>query len=85
MIKKTESDKNISVFILLLFSYILYILDLVWNICIKQNIIHLGIDKYIIATFPLQRYLAFSKDLFFVIVLFILVAIGISVSLLGNR
>ena len=42
-------------------------------------------DTCIIATFPLQRHLAFLKDLFFVFVSFVVVAIRISVSLLGNR
>ena len=42
-------------------------------------------DKYIIITFPLQQNLAFLKDLFFVFVSFVLVAICIPVSLPGNR
>ena len=46
---------------------------------------HLEIDKYIIVFFPLQQHLAFLKDLVFVFFPFVLVAIYISVSLLGNR
>ena len=42
-------------------------------------------DKYIIITIPLQRHLAFLKDLLFMFVSFVLEAICISVSLLGNR
>ena len=38
-------------------------------------------DKYVINTFLLQRHLAFLKDLFFVFVLLVLVAICIPVSL----
>ena len=52
---------------------------------VKQNVKQLEIDKYIIITFPLYRHLAFLKDLFFVFVSFVLVAICISVSLLENR
>ena len=52
---------------------------------VKQIIKHFEMDKYIIITFPLQRHLGFLKDLFFVFVSFVLVAICISVGLLGNR
>ena len=41
-------------------------------------------DKYIIATFLLEQDLAFLKDLFFVLISFVLVTICILVSLLGN-
>ena len=41
--------------------------------------------KLIIITFPLQQHLAFLKELFFVFVSFVLVAICIAVSLLGSR
>ena len=50
------------------------------TICVKQNVKHLEMDKYIIITFPLQPHLAFLKDWFFVFVSFVLVAICISVS-----
>ena len=61
-------------------------LALFWlGVCVKQKIKHLEMDKYIIINFALQRHLAFLKDLFFVFVSFSLVAIFISVSLLGNR
>ena len=46
---------------------------------------YLEIDKDIIITFPLQGGLAFIKYLFFVFVSFVLVAICILLSLLGNR
>ena len=46
---------------------------------------YLGIDKYIIPYSHLQRHPAFLKELFFVFVSFILVAMCISVGLLGNR
>ena len=42
-------------------------------------------DKYIIVTFPLQRHLAFLKDVFFVFISFALATICILVSLIGNR
>ena len=42
-------------------------------------------DENIMITFLLQRHLAFLKDLFFVFVSFVLVAICIAVSLLGNK
>ena len=41
-------------------------------------------DKYIIITFPLQQHLASLKDMFSVFVSFVLVAICISKSFLGN-
>ena len=43
------------------------------------------IHRNIIITFPLQRHLAFLKDLFFLLVSFVVVTICISISLLGNR
>ena len=42
-------------------------------------------DENIMITFLLQRHLAFLKDLLFVFVSFVLVAICIAVSLLGNK
>ena len=55
--------------------HIQHILVLVYAICVKQNIEQLEMDKYTTITSPLQWHLTFFKDLFFVFVLFILVAI----------
>ena len=78
--KKIENDK-ISSFFIQCCDLVTFSTFLGWSkhICVKQNIKRLEMDKYITFTFQLQRHLSFLKDLFFVFVLFVLVALYISV------
>ena len=78
--KKIENDK-ISSFFIQCCDLVTFSTFLGWSkhICVKQNIKRLEMDKYITFTFQLQRHLSFLKDLFFVFVLFVSVALYISV------
>ena len=78
--KKIENDK-ISSFFIQCCDLVTFSTFLGWSkhISVKQNIKRLEMDKYITFTFQLQRHLSFLKDLFFVFVLFVLVALYISV------
>ena len=90
-ILKRSSDKKIKIKIksrAYLFSSVFWLLlshswpDLNYMCKAKYKTLVNGLIHYV--NFPLQQHLAFLKDLFVVFVLFVLVAICISVSLLGN-
>ena len=63
--KETERDK-ITIAFIQCCDLVIFRTFLAWSkLCVKQNIKHLEMDKYMIITFPLQRHLAFLKDFVF--------------------
>ena len=83
--KKTESVIKLPVLLssVVIWSYLAHY----WsglNYTCKANY-EMELDKYIVITFPLQRHVVFLKDLFFMLISFLLVTICILVSLLRNR